>query len=107
MELSFKDLAKREVINVPDGRCLGHIVDLTLDFPKGIMVGITVPAKKTILNIFGFYEKLFIEDYKIKKIGSDVILVDLKAPPPKPLPPPNPCDFNPCKPPRHNDDEYE
>ncbi len=79
MELSFKELSKREVVNVTDGKCLGHIVDLTLDFPKGIMSGITVPSKKSIFNCLGWYEKIFIESYKIKKIGKDVILVDLTA----------------------------
>ena len=115
MDLSFKDLQKREVINMPDGRCLGHIVDLTLSFPKGVMIGITVPAKKSILNVFGFYEKMFIEDYKIKKIGSDVILVDLKSPPPRPPKKPDcGCDGLPLNPPcngqmqRNNvDDDYE
>ena len=92
MNLSFKDLSKREVINVTDGKCLGHIVDLTLSFPKGIMIGITVPSKKSIFNIFGLYDRIFIEEYKIKKIGTDVILVDLNAVPVKVQP--NPC--NPC-----------
>lgn len=93
MNLSFKELSKREVINVTDGKCLGHIIDLTLDFPKGIMTGITVPSKKSIFNCFGFYDRIFIEVYKIKKIGTDVILVDLNAVPIKPpCKPCNPCD---------------
>ena len=92
MNLSFKDLSKREVINVTDGKCLGHIIDLTLDFPKGIMTGITVPSKKSIFNFLGFYDRIFIEEYKIKKIGTDVILVDLNAVPIKvPSKPCNPC----------------
>lgn len=115
MELSFKDLQKREVINVPDGKSFGNIVDLTLSFPKGILIGITVPAKKSIFNVFGFYEKLFIEDYKIKKIGTDVILVDLKAPPPRPPKKPDCChDGVPINPPydapmprNEIDDDYE
>ncbi len=95
MEITFKELAKREVINVPDGKSLGKLTDITLDFPRGILVGITVPAKRSILNCFGFGERLYIERYKIVKIGTDVILVDLKAEkkPPKP-----PIDKSPCNP---------
>ena len=95
MELSFKDLQKRDVINVTDGKCFGNIVDLTLDFPKGILTGISVPTKKNCLTKFGFGDRIFIESYKIKKIGSDAILVDLTATTPKKN---NPCDalLNPC-----------
>ncbi len=97
MELSYCDLQKREVVSVTDGKCFGKIVDMTFSFPRGVITGITVPAKKSIFNVFGFYEKLFIEDYKIKKIGTDVILVDLNAKKPEPkLKPCNPCD--PCAP---------
>ena len=46
MELSFKELKKREVVNVADGKSLGNITDLTLDFPKGVLTGIIVPGKK-------------------------------------------------------------
>lgn len=97
MELSFKDLAKKEVINMPDGKCLGKITDLTLSFPSGILVGITVPAKKSILNCFGLGARLYIERYKIKKIGNDVILVNLKAEE-KPDKPNINGDCNPCAP---------
>lgn len=103
MKLTFNDLKKKDVINTVDGRCLGRITDLTLDFPDGVMVGITVPGKKTKWFL-RFLDKsdLFIPDDRIKKIGSDVILVNLAcgevcAPsvrakpdkkPPVPCPPP-------------------
>lgn len=83
MELSFKDLKKRDVINLADGRCLGQITDLVLVFPEGLLTGIVVPNKnrKGILKLLNFFDRsnLFIEESKIKKIGSDVILVDLKC----------------------------
>lgn len=106
MELGYSDLQKREVVGVTDGRCFGKIVDISFSFPQGVITGITVPAKKSIFNVFGFYEKIFIEDYKIKKIGTDVILVDLNAKKPEPKPKIcNPCDpcapiFPPCPPPK-------
>ena len=107
MELGYSDLQKREVVSITDGKCFGKIVDMTFSFPRGVITGITVPAKKSIFNVFGFYEKLFIEDYKIKKIGTDAILVDLNAKKPEPKPKPcNPCDpcaqiFPPCPPPKN------
>lgn len=113
MELGYSDLQKREVVSITDGKCFGKIVDMTFSFPRGVITGITVPAKKSIFNVFGFYEKLFIEDYKIKKIGTDAILVDLNAKKPEPKPKPcNPCDpcaqiFPPFPPPKHEGRDFD
>ena len=80
MELSFKELKKREVINVTDGQSFGCLVDITLDFPRGVLVGISVPAKRRG-GIFSIFDRstLYIEEKKILKIGSDVILVDINC----------------------------
>ena len=109
MELSYKELAKRDVINVADGRCLGRIINMKFKFPQGVIVGIYVPARKN-KGIFWFLDKstLYIDVKNIVKIGGDVILVDIRcgetcAPstpiekPPKPSAPcPPPCP--PCPP---------
>ena len=98
MELSFSELKKREVINVSDGRCLGKITDIRLSFPKGVLVGISVPGRRTGF-LCGLFDKseMYIDESRIIKIGGDVILVDIscnenkkpkepekKCPPPKP-----------------------
>ena len=103
MELSYNDLRKRDVINVPDGRCLGRITDLRLSFPSGVMVGIVVPGRKA-KGIFRWFDKteFYIDRSRIIKIGGDVILVDISSEcrhekPPKPRPKPQgPCAHNPC-----------
>ena len=80
MELTFKDLKKRDVINFADGRCLGHITNLKILFPSGVLTGIFVPGKKAN-GIFRIFDKseTFIPQKNIIKIGGDVILVDLKC----------------------------
>ena len=104
MELSYSELRKREVININDGKSLGFITDITLSFPRGTLVGITVPEHKTnwLGRLFNKTE-VFIGVESILKIGNDVILVDLKCgdlcaesigvgkPAPKPKPPSPPC----------------
>lgn len=80
MELSFKELKKRDVINLADGKSLGKMTDLTLSFPMGTLVGITVNGKKT--NCFTqIFQKsnLYIPQKNIVKIGGDVILVNLSC----------------------------
>ena len=80
MELSFRELKNRSVINIVDGSCLGHPCDIILDFPKGILTAIVVPGRKSF-NFFGLFKKneIVISDKNIVKIGSDVILVNLKC----------------------------
>lgn len=80
MELSFKELQKREVINLSDGRSLGKITDIRLSFPRGVLIGITVPGRRVrgILRLFDKSE-VYIDESRVVKIGGDVILVDLKC----------------------------
>ena len=79
MELTYKDLRNRDVINVADGRCLGKITNLKLRFPQGVLVGLFVPGRKSCgFRLFNRND-IFIEESKIIKIGGDVILVNLKG----------------------------
>ena len=114
MELTYSELAKRDVINIADGRCLGRIIDLKLVFPTGKLVGIFVPGRRN-RGLFKFFDKtrIYIEESRILKIGGDVILVDMQCgdnclpsinintpnpPKPKPKPCPPPCPPCPPKP---------
>lgn len=101
MELTFSDLSNKDVVNVVDGKNLGHVTDIKLSFPKGIMVGIIVPGKKTnfFTNIF-CRTQIYIDRRNIVKIGGDAILVKLgsnshhdldKPPKEKPCDPCLPC----------------
>ena len=112
MELTLKELKKRDVVNVADGRCLGKITNITFSFPKGVIIGITVPGKNTnVIARFFDRSRLYIEVSNIIKIGGDVILVNIncgdcvedssvpckpKNHPPKP-PCPSPCNNGPRK----------
>ncbi len=111
MELTYSELAKKDVINIADGRCLGKITDVKFKFPQGVLIGVFVPARKN-KGFFWFFDKstLYIEVSKIVKIGGDVILVNIscgdnclpntkvgKETPNKCPPPPPHC--NPCPPP--------
>ena len=95
MELSYNELKTRDVINIADGRCLGKIIDLKLNFPEGKLIGIVVPGRN-IKGLFKCFDKtqMYIEERKIVQIGSDVILVDIHcfdAPPRQTKPKISPC----------------
>ena len=103
MNLSFNDLRKRDVINLTDGKCFGKITDLVLKFPEGVLQGIVVPADNGFFSRLFNKNNIYISEKKIKKIGGDVIFVDIKcgdlceiSVSEKPKKPPSPC--TPCAP---------
>lgn len=76
METSFCELKCKEVINVVDGKRLGHIIDLVFETSCGKILGLVVPGEKS-WNIFKTNEDIFIPYSNICKIGYDCILVEL------------------------------
>ena len=77
METSFLELRCREVVNVVDGRRLGHIVDICFDLQSGCLQGIVVPGEKSFWNVFKSGMELFIPISQIVKVGEDAILVEV------------------------------
>ena len=86
MESSFIELRCKEVVNILDGRKLGHIVDIVFDLCGGRILGVVVPGEKTGWSFFKTTSQLFIPYGCITKIGEDAILIDM----PGQTPPINP-----------------
>lgn len=77
MELSFCDLRAKEVVNIPDGRKLGNIIDMVFDTCTGKVTGIVVPSERSFFSFFKSNRDIFIPYCRICKIGKDIILVDI------------------------------
>lgn len=78
METSFCELHRKETVNLTDGKQLGRVSDVVFTYPEGKVQGIVVPGGK------GFRwgrAELFIDLKCIKKIGVDVVLVDIRSAP--------------------------
>ena len=97
MEASFLELKSKQVVNVVDGKSLGHITDLVFDVKSGKVLGLIVPSPVSgWLACFRTGKEIYIPFDCICKIGVDVILVELfinndhtkPPPPPPPCPPP-------------------
>ena len=80
MESSFLELRCKEVINVVDGRRLGHIIDIVFELQTGRITGLVVPGNNNFWNVFNKNCELFIPYGQICKIGEDSILVELYTP---------------------------
>lgn len=77
MESSFLELRCKEVVNVVDGKRLGHIVDIVFELQSGNICGLVVPGDKNFWNVFKSGGEIFIPYSQICKIGDDTILVEL------------------------------
>ena len=74
---TFCELRRKEVINICDGARLGCICDLELDDCNGCICAIIVPGPSKLFGIMRSNEELVIPYPHIKKIGDDVILVEI------------------------------
>ena len=75
--VKISDLRMREVINVTNGKKLGLIKDIEVDLNAGCIKSIVLPGSGRVLGLFGRNEDVVVPWQKIKKLGLDVILVDL------------------------------
>ncbi|MGI6643653.1 MAG: YlmC/YmxH family sporulation protein [Bacillota bacterium] len=71
------DLSTRDVINTVDGRRLGNIVDVEIDLTSGKIVAVVVPGQAKVLGILGRADDYVVPWENVKKIGEDVILVEI------------------------------
>ena len=78
VENSFLELRCKEIVNISDGRKLGHIVDIVFDLPCGQIKGLVVPINSGGFNLFKQTQQAFIPFEQICKIGEDTILVDIR-----------------------------
>ncbi|NLL53195.1 MAG: YlmC/YmxH family sporulation protein [Peptococcaceae bacterium] len=75
--MKVSELRVLDVINIEDGRRLGPVIDLDLDFEKGMVKGIVIMASIRSKGFFGGRnEDIYIPWDKIVKIGLDTILID-------------------------------
>ena len=76
--MRFCKLTEKEVINVCNGRCLGNVIDLELDEKTGCIQAIIVPGPCKFFGMFGHEFEFCIPWKCIVRIGSDIILVEVK-----------------------------
>jgi YlmC/YmxH family sporulation protein len=73
------ELRVKDVVNVLDGRRLGAISDLELDLDTGRVTALVVPGPGRILGLFGRDQDLVVPWSQVRKIGVDVILVEVEG----------------------------
>ncbi len=78
MGCRFTELQCKEVICLGDGRRLGFVSDVTVEVPDGRVVALIVPGPCRFLGLFGRREDYILPWECIRRIGPDIVLVDVK-----------------------------
>lgn len=71
------DFKQKEVINIKDGKILGFVIDVQADFENGEIRSIVVARTGKIFNTVSSKNNVTVPWENIKKIGEDVILVEI------------------------------
>lgn len=73
----YADLRNKEIINVEDGRRLGFVCDIEFDMDSGTVSALIVPHKIGFFSFFKKNDEYIIPWDNIKKIGDDIIIVEI------------------------------
>ena len=76
MDISFCEMRSKEVVNVADGRKLGHIIDISITL-SGQVIGLVLPNDKNIFRAVSNNNCLFVPWRNICRMGDDIILVNI------------------------------
>lgn len=77
--MRLSDLVGKEIVNIYDGARLGTIgeSDLVIDAETGIIESIILPGKGNFFSVWLDKQQLIIPWQAVKKIGTEVIIVEL------------------------------
>ncbi len=77
--MKFNELAGKEIVNLSDGRRLGILADsdLLIDEKTGKIKALLIPDFKNYFSIFSERDFIEIPWDCVKKIGNDMIIIEL------------------------------
>ncbi len=73
----ISDLRHKDIVNVIDGKKLGPVKDIEVDLNEGKIMALILPGPNRMFHFLGRNEDIILDWSKIKKIGLDVVLVEL------------------------------
>lgn len=78
MENRISDLRCKEVVNISDGERFGYVCDVEVELPCGRVTALIVPGPCKYLGLFGRQFDYFLPWGCVRRIGEDIILVDIR-----------------------------
>ncbi|WP_350344856.1 YlmC/YmxH family sporulation protein [Proteinivorax tanatarense] len=77
--MRISDLRDREIVNLGDGKVLGHFDDLEINPDTGKIKALIVTGQNGFLGLMATGNDYIIPWERIKKIGHDVIIIDTRT----------------------------
>ena len=78
MGMRVTELSCKEVVCICDGARLGYVADVEVEVPEGNIIALVVPGQGKCFGLLGARDNLLIPWRCIRRIGPDIILVDVK-----------------------------
>ncbi len=75
--MKLSELQRKDIVSVKDGKKIGRIVDVEFDPSNGYMIKFIIERAHFMRNLFATTEEITIKFTQIKKMGEDVILIDI------------------------------
>lgn len=75
--MKLSDLQRKDIININDGSVVGRIIDADVSELDGSLISLIIEKNRYIKSIFSTDNVVNIKYSQIKRIGSDVILIEI------------------------------
>ena len=75
--MRLSELQRKDIVNINDGRIIGRIIDADISDKDGSLISLIIERSKYLRNIFSNESEITIKFVQIKKLGSDVILIEI------------------------------
>lgn len=75
--MKLSDLQRKDIVNLSDGKKIGRIIDVEINTLDGSLVNLIIEKNRYFRNLFSSESDVLVRFNQIKKMGEDVILIDL------------------------------
>ena len=76
--MRLSDLQNKNLVNTSDGKNIGNIVDVNIDYKSGNIKSFIIESKTNMFKFLNKDRDMEVRWEEIEKIGEDVILVNIK-----------------------------
>ncbi len=76
--MRLSELQNKNLVNTSDGKNIGNIVDVNIDYKSGNINSFIIESKTNMFKFLNKDRDMEVRWEEIEKIGEDVILVNIK-----------------------------
>lgn len=75
--MRISELQRKDIVNINDGKIIGRVIDADIDPKNGSLNYLIIDKNKYLKGLFTSDGEVSIKYEQIKKLGSDVILIEI------------------------------